>query len=200
MTDKKNTPESPVQTRTSPLIIALALATGFLVGVAFSAWKLKSPSYTAATTQETSKLTQMAEALEIQVAKAPNNADLLARLGNTYFDTNQYTKAIDAYKRALAIEPSNTDVLTDIGIMYRRNKQPQEAIAAFDTAITIDPAHENAYLNKGIVLMYDMDRREEAIKTWNALRDINPLAMAGNQSIDELITHFVDDHDKEGKK
>ena len=200
MTEKKNTPESPVQTRTSPLLIVLALAIGFLVGVAFSAWKLKAPSDMAAPPQDASKLVQMAEALESQVAKTPNNADLLARLGNTYFDANLYPKAIGAYKRALAITPSNTDILTDLGIMYRRNNQPQEAIATFDAAIAADPAHENAYLNKGIVLMYDLNRREEAIKTWEALREINPLAMAGNQSIDELIAHFQDGHDTENKK
>ena len=200
MTDNDNTSESPVQTRTSPLLLILTLAIGFVMGVAFSAWKLKDPGYASAPPQETAKLAQMAEALEAQVAKDPKNANLLARLGNTYFDTNQYPNAIDAYMRSIAIDPSNTSVLTDLGIMYRRNNQPQEAIASFDAAIAVNPEHENAYLNKGIVLMYDLGNREEAIKTWETLRDINPLAMAGNQSIDELIAHFLDGHDTEGKK
>ncbi|BCS94699.1 hypothetical protein DSLASN_03310 [Desulfoluna limicola] len=200
MTDKENTSENPVQTRTSPILLTLTLVIGFLLGVAFSAWKLKDPDYASAPPQGTTKLAQMAEALEAQVAKDPKNANLLARLGNTYFDTNQYPKAIDAYMRSIAIDPSNTNVLTDLGIMYRRNNQPQEAIASFEAAIAVNPEHENAYLNKGIVLMYDLDNREEAIKTWETLRDINPLAMAGNQSIDELITHFQDGHDSEGKK
>lgn len=200
MTETNTPPESPVQTRTSPLLLVLALAIGFLAGVTFSAWKLKSPETLPALPPETAKLAQMAEALEAEVAKDPGNADLLARLGNTYFDTDQIAKAIDAYKRSLAVRPGNTDVLTDLGIMYRRNNQPTEAIASFEAAIAVDPKHENAWLNKGIVLMYDLGQRGEAIKTWEALREINPLAMAGNQSIDELIAHFKDGHDRETKK
>ncbi len=200
MTDKKKSLKNSGQTRTSPLILILILALGFVAGVAFSAWKLEAPEYTSAPAQGDTKLSQMAEALEAQVAQDPRNAALLARLGNTYFDTNQYASAIDAYNRSLAIQPGDTDVLTDLGIMYRRNNQPIEAIAAFDGAIAAEPGHENAYLNKGIVLMYDLKKEAEAMATWEKLRDINPLAMAGNQSIDELIAHFKEGHDTEGKK
>ena len=200
MTDKNRSSESPVQTRTSPLLIVLALIAGFMIGVAFSAWKLKSPDFTDAAGQPNTKLSQMAKALSDQVAKEPKNAELLARLGNTYFDADQYASAIDAYNRSLAVRPDNTDVLTDLGIMYRRNNQPLEAVAAFEKAIKADPTHENAYLNMGIVLMYDLKKSDEAIATWEFLREINPLAMAGNQSIDELIAHFKEGHDKEGKK
>ncbi|WP_300674298.1 tetratricopeptide repeat protein [Desulfoluna sp.] len=200
MTEKNDSPGQIVQTRTSPLLLILVLAIGFISGVAFSAWKLKSPAYKTSNPQETNKISQMAQALEAQIAKAPQNADLLVRLGNTYFDMDQYPGAIDAYQRALALIPGNSNILTDLGIMYRRNGQPLQAVDAFNEAISADKAHENAYLNKGIVLMYDLKKREEAMATWEALREINPLAMAGNQSIDELIAHFRDDHDKEGKK
>lgn len=200
MTDKKRSSAKKGKTRTSPLLLIITLIIGFMIGVAFSAWKLKAPDETATPAQKGAQLSQMAEALKAQVAQAPQDATLLAQLGNTYFDANQYANAIDAYRRSLAIHPGDTDILTDLGIMYRRNNQPLEAIAAFDSAIAADPAHENAYLNKGIVLMYDLSKEGEAIAAWETLRDINPLAMAGNQSIDELIAHFEEGHDKEGKK
>ncbi|MCG8472838.1 MAG: tetratricopeptide repeat protein [Desulfobacterales bacterium] len=194
--------ESTSRNGTSALVIVLALAVGFLSGIAFSAWKMKSISGHSASSAsaQSGKLNAMAEALEAQLRKEPNNPALLVRLGNTYFDTDQYTKAIEAYEKALTISPGNPNVLTDLGIMYRRAGQPEKAIAAFDTAIAANPKHSNAYLNKGIVLVYDLNRREEALSTWEALREINPLAMAGNQSIDELINHFKEGHDKEGKK
>lgn len=200
MTNHNDRPEGIVRTRTSPLLLILALAIGFVAGVTFSAFKLKSPGTPAAPSGDTARLSQMAVALEAQLAKAPQNVDLLIRLGNTYFDTDQYPKAIDAYNRALALAPGNTSVLTDLGIMYRRNKQPQKAVEAFNAAIAADQSSENAYLNKGIVLMYDLEKREDAIATWEALREINPLAMVGNQSIDEFIAHFKEGHDKEGGK
>lgn len=198
MTDKLDRPEGKVVTRTSPLLLILALAIGFFAGVALSAWKMKDPGYATTAPQGNAKLAKMAEALEQQLAENPDNADLLIRLGNTYFDTDQYAKSIDAYNRALALTPGNPHVLTDLGIMYRRNKQPEKAVQSFDAAIAADKTLENAYLNKGIVLVYDLNRRDEAIATWEALREINPLAMAGNQSIDELIAHFKEGHDQKG--
>jgi len=200
MTDRHDRPEGKVITRTSPLLLILALAIGFFAGVALSAWKMKAPGYATSAPQGNAKLAQMAQALEQQLAENPDNEDLLIRLGNTYFDTDQYAKAIDAYNRALALTPDNPAVLTDLGIMYRRTKKPEKAVEAFDAAIAVDKTKENAYLNKGIVLVYDLGKREEAIATWEALREINPLAMAGNQSIDELIAHFKEGHDKKGEK
>ncbi|VFQ44784.1 tetratricopeptide repeat protein [Desulfoluna butyratoxydans] len=200
MTDKLDRPEGKVVTRTSPLLLILALAIGFFAGVALSAWKMKAPGYATTAPQGNAKLAQMAQALEQQLAENPNNADLLIRLGNTYFDTDQYAKSIDAYNRALAITPDNANVLTDLGIMYRRNKQPQKAVETFDAAIAVNKEQESAYLNKGIVLFYDLGKRDEAIASWEALREINPLAMAGNQSIDEFIAHFKEGHDKEGNQ
>ena len=143
-------------------------------------------------------MASMAEALEVQLATDPENVALLIRLGNTYFDSDQYAKAIAAYEKSLAIAPGNADVLTDRGVMYRRSGQPEKAVASFDAAISARPDHNNAYLNKGIVLVYDLDRRAEAIATWKALREINPMAMAGDQSIDELIRHFDEGHDTKG--
>ena len=75
-----------------------------------------------------------------------------------------------------------------MGVMYRRNKQPREAIKAFDQAMAIDPKHEISRMNKGIVLLHDLNDREGAIQAWEELVHINPLAMSPTgRSVDELI-------------
>jgi hypothetical protein len=39
--------------------------------------------------------------------------------------------------------------------------------------------------------MHDLDDRKGAIRAWEALLEINPVAMAPNgQSVDELIVHY----------
>ena len=61
-----------------------------------------------------------------------------------------------------------------MGVMHRRNGNPTEAIASFDKALEMNPRHEHARFNKGIVLYYDVGFRDEAVKIWRELSDINP--------------------------
>ena len=72
--------------------------------------------------------------------------------------------------------------------MYRRNGQSDKALESFDKAIAADPSHEQARFNKGIVLNYDMNDREGAIRVWEDLVKVNPNATAPNgQLISEAI-------------
>ena len=71
-------------------------------------------------------------------------------------------------------------MLTDLGVMYRRTGQPRKAIDAFNKAITMDPTHEISRLNKGIVLMYDLNDTEAALTSWEKLLEVNPDARTGN--------------------
>ena len=130
----------------------------------------------------------MIVALENETRSNPANLDAWIELGNAYFDTNQYEKSIDAYRKALEMDPSNANVWTDMGIMYRRNGNPQEAINSFDKAIEVDPKHEISRMNKGIVLLHDLKDTEGAIKAWEGLLEVNPIAMAPTgRSVDEMI-------------
>lgn len=97
-------------------------------------------------------------------------------------------KAIDAYSKALEIAPDNANVLTDMGVMYRRLKQPEKAIEAFDKAAKVDPSHEMCILNKGVVLLHDLNDMDGAVKAWEDLAIINPSAKGpGGQPIKVFI-------------
>ena len=118
----------------------------------------------------------------------PTNADAWTQLGHVYFDTENFSKAIRAYEKSLELSPDNPNVLTDLGVMYRRNGQPEKALEKFDRAIAVAPNHEQSRFNKGIVLRYDMNDREGAIKVWEDLIRINPSATTPNgQLVSEAI-------------
>jgi tetratricopeptide (TPR) repeat protein len=131
---------------------------------------------------------RMIAALESETAKNPLNLEAWIQLGNEYFDTDQHEKAIQAYQKALELNPADANVWTDLGIMYRRNGNPQKALECFDKAIAADPKHEPSRLNKGIVLLHDLKDFDGAIKAWEDLLAVNPIAMAPTgRSVDEMV-------------
>jgi tetratricopeptide (TPR) repeat protein len=181
-----------ILTRTSAVLFTLIiLAVGFIGGVAMTVFKTgPSGGMGSASGKNFGK---MATQLESMVAANPKDTDSWVKLGNIYFDTDQYQKAINAYSKAMETGSETPFIICDLGVMYRRNGQPELAIKAFDRALAMDSKFEMAYLNKGIVLVNDFNKKEEAIKVWRQLLEINPLAMAGNdQTVGELITHYTD--------
>lgn len=196
MPKKKATP--PTMMKQPAILLAIvAFAAGFFAGVVFTVYKTKSSNISVSAERQEIDYEKKEKMLTALVQRDPENTAAWIQLGHVYFDTNQYIKAIGAYGKVLEQNPKNADVLTDLGIMYRRNGQPQIAVAKFDEAIAVDSKHETARLNKGIVLMHDLKDREAAIRTWEDLLEINPIAMAGEkQSVDQMVQHYKEGHDK----
>ena len=189
----KNSDGQYVRKETFWLVTLLALAVGFFGGVMFGVFKTDTAEMPgrpapAPTQAADSDKSSMIAALEKETRSNPGNLEAWVELGNSYFDSNQYDKAIGAYRKALEINPDNANVWTDMGVMYRRNDNPQEAIKAFDKAIEADPKHEVSRMNKGIVLLHDLKDTDGAIKAWEGLLEVNPVAMAPTgRSVDEMI-------------
>lgn len=181
------------------LVVALiTFVAGFLVGVVFSSMQSTQVQAPGQNRQQASGPVQGGGlapdqasrilTLEGQVAANPQDVQAWTSLGHVYFDSNMYQKAINSYLRSLELNPSQADVLVDLGVMYRRNKQPDLAIQSFDKAANLNPTHEQARFNKGIVLMYDLNQKDAAIKSWEELLTINPNAMAPNgQTVKDLV-------------
>jgi len=182
-----------VRKETFWLVTLLALAVGFFGGVMFGVFKTDTATMPgrpapAPTQAADPDKAGMIAALEKETRSNPGNLEAWVELGNSYFDSNQYEKAIGAYRKALEINPANANVWTDMGVMYRRNGNPQEAINAFDKAIEADPKHEVSRMNKGIVLLHDLKDTDGAIKAWEGLLEVNPVAMAPTgRSVDEMV-------------
>ena len=180
----------------------VTLVVGFIAGTIFGVMKadpLTGGQSVASPAAAGKPPVQMFQTLEAAAATDPQNAEAWVRLGNAYFDADQYQQAIDAYEKSLAIAPGNPNVLTDLGVMYRRNKQPEKAVEMFSWAMQADPRHEVSRMNKGIVLLHDLKDETGAITAWEELLSINPLATFGDgQSVDEMVRHYKDGHEKEG--
>lgn len=185
-------------TRSSAMVFAvLFLALGFIAGVGTAVFKTGPSRPMEASSVQQGDLATMAAALESKVATDPADTGAWTKLGNIYYDTDQYQKAIHAYSKALETGGENPAVLCDLGVMYRKTGQPEMAIKSFDRAMAQDPSFQPAYLNKGIVLVNEMNDREKAIQVWEDLLRKNPLAMASkDQTLEELITHYKDHADK----
>jgi len=196
--NKKKAKQSQTIAYQTALIIAVgAFILGFVSGVGFALFKTNSTLPATSNSSPSIDYDKMEKDLVAEVLNNPENTEAWIQLGHVYFDTNINDKAIVAYEKSLELNPRNADVLTDLGIMYRRNGQPQKAIEKFDEAIVVNPMHEMSRVNKGIVLMHDLRDREGAIESWEELLGINPVAMASkDQSVDQLVTHYKEGHDK----
>ena len=194
-----------VKKQTLTLAILVALSIGFFGGVVFTVYKSGSSqsaqvsakpipaskvpaSKTPARPDVSTEIAVNILRLEKITSQNPDDESAWVELGNLYFDSSNYQKAIEAYNKSLALNPNNANVITDLGIMYRRSGQPDEAVKTFDKAIKVDPKHETARFNKGIVLMHDLKDIEGAIKAWEELIALNPVAMSPNgQSVDQIL-------------
>ena len=194
MNDENKQMSGYIKSQTAVVYVCLALAVGFIGGIALTIYKLDSrQSFTQQQSQQNQQGNRdgMLAALEDEVQRNPANVGAWVQLGHMYFDRDQHAKAIQAYEKSLELSPDNPSVLTDLGIMYRRSGNPQKAVELFDRVIEIDPQQENARFNKGIVLLHDLKDKEGAIAAWEGLLEINPVAMAPNgQSVDQLIQQY----------
>lgn len=183
---KQISPEGNFVKKETMFIVALiTLVIGFLGGVFYSALQSSGPPQPQQQQQQqqsgmTNEQARAILSLEQEVAANPSNVDAWTQLGHVYFDTNNPSKAIRAYEKSLELRPNDPNVMTDLGVMYRRSGQPDKALEIFDKVISIDPSHEQSRFNKGIVLRYDMNDREGAIKAWEELLKLNPNAQAPN--------------------
>jgi cytochrome c-type biogenesis protein CcmH/NrfG len=117
---------------------------------------------------------KQAEPLLAQLKTDPNNAELLANIGNIYYDTHQFQSAIDYYQRALQIKPDNASVRTDMGTAYWYSDNADAAIAEFKRALADEPNKPNALFNLGIVLWQGRVDVDGALSAWQKLLDTNP--------------------------
>ena len=182
-----------VKKETMMVVAFVALAVGFLGGVFYSAYKAAPvkdtppPGHSQVSNAQSSGISE----LEKETALHPDNVEAWVQLGNLYFDASQVDNAITAYKRSLALVPGNADVLTDLGVMYRRKGRPREAIKVFDRAILVNPRQEAAYFNKGVVFLHDLNDRENAVKAWEELLRVNPMAkVQSGELVMELVKNI----------
>jgi len=116
----------------------------------------------------------------------PNNPELLASIGNIYYDTQQYPTAIDFYQRALKAQPTNAGVRTDMATAYWYTGNADGAIVEFDKALIYQPNSANALFNLGIVKWQAKMDVDGAVAAWQRLLDTNP-TYENREKVQQLI-------------
>jgi tetratricopeptide (TPR) repeat protein len=129
--------------------------------------------------------TQAAPMLE-KLKSDPNNADLLASIGNIYYDTQQYPAAIDYYQRALKVQPADAGVRTDMATAYWYMGDADTAITEFNKALSYEPNKSNTLFNLGLVKWQGKMDVNGAVAAWEKLLQTNP-NYEGKDQVQQLM-------------
>lgn len=129
---------------------------------------------------------KQAEPLLERLKNEPNNADLLANIGNIYYDTQQYQAAIDYYTRSLKANPANANVRTDMGTAFYYMGDADRALKEFQTTLTYDPKHGQTMFNMGMVQWQGKGDAKSAVESWEKLLQEVPNYPERSQ-VEELI-------------
>jgi tetratricopeptide (TPR) repeat protein len=116
----------------------------------------------------------------------PNNAALLAGIGNLYYDAQQYPAAVDYYGRALAARPADAAVRTDLGTAYWYMGNADQAIAEFERALSYEPTNPNTLFNLGLVKWKAKNDAAGAKADWSKLLAANP-NYAGKDNVEKMM-------------
>jgi tetratricopeptide (TPR) repeat protein len=117
---------------------------------------------------------QQATPLLEQLKAQPENAGLLAGIGNLYYDAQQYQTAIDYYGKSVKIKPADASVRTDLGTAYWYLGNADAAIDQFNSALNYAPANANTLFNRGLVKWEGKGDAQGAIADWKKLLATNP--------------------------
>ncbi len=129
--------------------------------------------------------TQAAPLIE-KLKSDPNNPELLAGIGNFYYDAQQYPTAIDYYGRALKTKPADAAVRTDMATAYWYMGNDDSAIAEFNKALTYEPNKPNTLFNLGLVKWQGKMDINGAVAEWEKLLKTNP-NYEGKDKVEQMI-------------
>ncbi len=121
-----------------------------------------------------------------QLKADPKNAELLAKVGNVYYDTQQFSIAIDYYQQALAAQPTNAGVRTDMATAYWYAGNANTAITEFNKALDYAPTNPNTLFNLGVVKWQGKMDINGAVAVWQKLLETNP-NYENKQKVEDLI-------------
>lgn len=118
------------------------------------------------------QLRQQVSEIEGLLAANPNDAKLMAAMGNVFFDASRWDEARTWYQKSLAVTPGDVDVLTDLAVAYRNLEQPERAVELLDQVISLNPAHWQAWYNQVVVYQFDLHQHDEAATALRRLQQL----------------------------
>ncbi|MBD3853826.1 MAG: tetratricopeptide repeat protein, partial [Acidobacteria bacterium] len=102
----------------------------------------------------------------------PEDAGLMAAMGNVYFDAGRWDEARGWYEKSLVVSAGDPDVMTDLAVVFRNLGQPQKSVELLDQVIAASPDHWQAWFNKVIVLNFDLHEHDAAAQALESLKEL----------------------------
>jgi len=130
------------------------------------------PPVDGASGADAQRLRQQVAELEGLLAANPNDAGLMAAMGNIYFDASRWPEARDWYEKALQVSSGDPNVLTDLAVVYRNLGEHERSIELLDQALAADPDHWQALYNKVVVYQFDLHQHDDAAEALKSLQEL----------------------------
>jgi tetratricopeptide (TPR) repeat protein len=121
---------------------------------------------------DTQRLRQQVAEIDGLLAANPNDAGLMAAMGNLYFDASRWPEAREWYEKALQVSSGDPNIITDLAVVHRNLGEFQRTIELLDQAIAIDSGHWQAWYNKVVVYQFDLHQHDEAADALRALQEL----------------------------
>ncbi len=121
-----------------------------------------------------------------RLKNGPDDPDLLADIGNQYYDHRDYGNAVEYYERSLKLKPENVNVRTDMGTAIWYMGNPDGAIREYETALKYQPDYPETLVNIGIVKWQGKHDGKAALELWQRLLMLNPY-YSDRKKVEQLI-------------
>ncbi len=129
------------------------------------------------------------EMLKRKLRENPDDARLVAYIGDLYFDRRQFAKAIDYYKRAIELNPDDVDSYNDLGLSNHYLGNSVEGLRFVEEGIKKNPYYQRIWLTKGFILAFGMGNLEKAREAWEKAVAIDPETQVG-RAAKEYLAQF----------
>lgn len=116
---------------------------------------------------------KQAEPLLAQLQSKPNDPELLAKLGLTYYASHNFMEASEYYKRSVAVK-DDAAVRIELGRAYYYAGASDRALAEFERAAKMDPKNANALYNIGMIKWQRNFDPDGAVLAWRQMLKSNP--------------------------
>ena len=117
--------------------------------------------------------------------KAPNNAEILFKLGFISASVGDNMNAIDYYKRSLDIDKSDEFVHNSLASVYRVEKEYASAKLHLNDSLELNDSNPVTYYNYGN-LMLDMGNEDVAQEMYKKAIDLDPDFTQAQEELDKL--------------
>ena len=140
------------------------------------------PPIDGASGAEAQRIRQQVAEVEGLLASNPNDAGLMAAMGNIYFDASRWQEAREWYEKSLQMASGDPNVITDLAVVHRNLSDFQRSIELLDQAIAINSGHWQAWYNKVVVYQFDLHEHDAAASALKTLQELKK----GNTAIPDL--------------